>query len=83
MSAGIRNFDALVTSDALHAKIPVSREIIVEAIAHVTCGQIERIIFSSARIVGEAKRNSSQSAFEGNINLGIILLPTRQHACQS
>src|SRR5262249_21402864 len=41
MPSGIRNGDALVTSDTFHSESPISREVIVEPVAHVAGGQIE------------------------------------------
>jgi hypothetical protein len=41
ISAGIRNCDALVTRDTFHSESPVSREVVVEPVAHVASGQIE------------------------------------------
>src|SRR5262245_50837295 len=47
-SAGIRDCDALITGDTSHSEGPIAGEVVVEAVAHVTSGQIEL----SAVIVG-------------------------------
>ena len=41
MSARIWNCDPLVTRDTFHSKSPVSREVVIEPVAHVAGGQIE------------------------------------------
>src|SRR5262245_50048732 len=38
MTAGIRNCDALITSDTFHSERPVSREVVVKPVAHVAGG---------------------------------------------
>src|SRR5262249_17075931 len=41
MSSGIGNCDALVTGHTSHSESPVSREVVVETVAHVAGRQVE------------------------------------------
>src|ERR1700691_658713 len=78
MSAGIRNFDALVASNIFHSESPVSRKVVIEPVTHVAGRQIElramvvrggvQVTLLGFRLFGDLKPDRVP---------GIIILDTR------